>query len=175
MDIIRAEPWPRCSRTELTLLSPLGSRRLYHLLHLRNMAQRGSHVRSLGGRGENHGGWLGQLQMTARWAHGHLGNRCSRGSRARGVPKRCPRLSSNAETRKHNVGIPGPVAAACSLLRSAVKRDGKEKSRTSGMLPAALSANPGLCASPPPSPVFYFNFIFYFLVRVERKRLLCAS
>lgn len=112
----------------LTLLSPLVPRRLYHLLHLRDMAQRGSHVRSHGGRGEKHGGWLGQLQMTACWPHGHLGKRCSRGgSRAGGSPKRCPRLISKAETRKRDVGIPGPAAAACSLLPSAVKKDGKGK------------------------------------------------
>lgn len=84
-------------------------------------------------------------------------------------------LISNARIRKGNAGLPAsPVAAACSLLSSTVKRDHKEKSHTSGILPATLSANLGLCASLPPSSGFWlFGFGFFFPVCRKKTASVC--
>lgn len=97
------------------------------------------------------------------WA---TGDRCSEGSCAMGLLKCCIWLISTAARKKHSVGIPRPVAAACSLLSRAVKRDHKEKK----LLPAMLLAGLGPCTLPPPSRCFV---LFCFSVSRKKTASVC--
>lgn len=85
-----------------------------------------------------------------------------------GILNQITPVSSYAEIRKRNAGLPHLVTAACSLFSRTVKRDHKMKRHNSGIFPAALAAR--LCASLSPPPV-----LFFFLQCVERELLLCAT
>lgn len=114
------------------------------------------------------------LPQTAANDHGcsswATGDRCSEGSCAMGLLKCCIWLISTAARRKRSVEIPRPVAAACSLLSSAVRRDHMEKKLPHWLLSAMLSAGPGPCTLPSPSCCFV---LFCFSMSRKKTASVC--